>query len=384
MSMDYQVAVIGAGIIGASIAAKLAHLGVSVALIEQGTAGGRGASAYSGGLLRLYDSDPLLMALAARSIGLLDDEPFASAYTPALRRTGMLYRAALEELGPLRDAIGQYHCEQYPMRLLDRDQLATLHPPSVAAPRRLCLYEPHAWVGNVRQAAAALAGQVRRNGLLLEHTEVEAIDCRSRNEVRLTLGEATLRCRAVVIATGAWSGQWLHQGLAGDPGGGLEARSIPLARVACDEDWPLPIIDAATHTYGIPLTPRLVQTGCQPRATAALPAQLPAPDARHAADARIRLERLSSGRAGRIVDILPGFDGYTPDGRPLVGFCSAQSPLYLATGLSGVGFKLAPAIAELAAEDLCRHLAGQTPGPQEQAFSPRRLINAPGGQAAQP
>ncbi|EGH49235.1 hypothetical protein PSYPI_45503, partial [Pseudomonas syringae pv. pisi str. 1704B] len=39
MLIDYEIAVIGAGITGASIAAKLCSAGVSVALIDKGAAG---------------------------------------------------------------------------------------------------------------------------------------------------------------------------------------------------------------------------------------------------------------------------------------------------------------------------------------------------------
>ncbi len=38
MFLDYEIAVIGAGITGASIAAKLCSAGVSVALIDKGAA----------------------------------------------------------------------------------------------------------------------------------------------------------------------------------------------------------------------------------------------------------------------------------------------------------------------------------------------------------
>ncbi len=42
MFIDYEIAVIGAGITGASIAAKLCSAGVSVALIDKGAAGSLG------------------------------------------------------------------------------------------------------------------------------------------------------------------------------------------------------------------------------------------------------------------------------------------------------------------------------------------------------
>jgi glycine/D-amino acid oxidase-like deaminating enzyme len=357
MSMDYQIAVIGAGIIGASIAAKLVDLGLSVALIERGTAGGRGASSYSGGLVRLYDRDPLLMALAAHSIDLLEEEPFFSAYTPALQRTGMLYHAAPDERGRMQEAITRYASARYPMRLLERCEIG-------GEPNRISLFEPHACVGNVRQAAAALAGRVRREWLLLEQCELTAIDCLSPRDVRLAIGNTTLRCRAVVIAAGAWSRQW--------QAGAMQTRAIPLARAHGGQGWLMPVIDASADCYAIPAGPGLVQTGCGPRATADRPEALPAPDMRHVEDACAKLEHLSGDARHCLLDVLPGFDGYTPDGRPLLGWADTDGPVYMATAMCGLGFKLAPAIAQIAAEQLQRHLASETPGLDWAALSPRR------------
>lgn len=400
MFIDYPIAVIGAGIIGAAIAARLTSLGISVVLIDKGAAGSLGASSYSGGLVRLYDRDPLLMELAAMSIGLLDQEPFASAYASALQRTGAIYRAAPDQLECLHAAIKQHASARYPMQLLSGGE------PGFSA-HRSNLFEPHASVGNVRQAVAALAGRVRRDGLLLEHCEVKSLDCRSCDEVLLDIGQATLRCRAVVVAAGAWSQRWL-------PPLGLHTRSIPLARVRTDDEWAMPVIDAVTQSYAIPLSRNLVQTGCGFRDTAPWPQDLKSPDARHAEDARVRIEQLSrsgcepcgsgfSREAARpatadiapvvrvggttrhqVLDLLPGFDSYTPDGRPVVGFCAEDSPLYVATGMSGLGFKFAPAVAQIAAGQLQRHLNGQAPGADWSGLSPSRLMQVTGQARMQP
>jgi glycine/D-amino acid oxidase-like deaminating enzyme len=372
MFIDYQIAVIGAGIVGASIAARLASSGVSVALIDKGAAGSLGASSYSGGLVRLYDGDPLLMELAAWSIGLMDQGVFAATYASALRRTGAIYRAAPDQLMPICNAIERYASERYPMRLLAGHELDGNHFPRCAAGERINLYEPGACVGNVRQAVAALANLVRREGLLLEHCEVKALECRSHDEVWLSLGEATLRCRAVVVAAGAWSPRWLERA-------GLQSRSIPLARVLTDGDWSMPVIDEVTQSYGIPLTRRIIQTGCGYRNTAASPETLAPPDARHVEDACARIGHLlqpsSDTPQHRVLDVVPGFDCYSPDGRPVLGFVSGDSPLYLATGMSGLGFKLAPGVAQIACEQLQGRLAGATPPAHWSAFSPTRLMH---------
>ncbi|MBX8544222.1 FAD-binding oxidoreductase [Pseudomonas cichorii] len=380
MFIDYEIAVIGAGIVGASIAAKLSSTSVSVALIDKGAAGALGSSSYSGGLVRLYDADPLLMELAAYSIGLMDEGIFATTYSNALRRTGMIYRVAPDRLEDVWSAIRQHARVRYPMHLVGTHELDGVHYPHCHKEPRVNLFEPRASVGNVRQAVALLSNVVRQYGLLLEHSEVRSIDCRSSHDVRIELGSATLRCRAVVIAAGAWSPDLL-------PGMdfGLETRSIPLARVMTESTWLMPVIDAVTQTYGIPLTRNIVQTGCGLREAGAWPESLALPDERHALDASQRVQQLSASTGLiSVLDVLPGFDSYSADGRPLVGFCGEHSPVYMATGMSGLGFKLAPAIAQIAYDQLRSHLAGQELSSDWSALSPARARNDSADPSVQP
>ncbi|EPM96816.1 oxidoreductase, FAD-binding protein, partial [Pseudomonas syringae pv. actinidiae ICMP 19070] len=241
-----------------------------------------GASGYSGGLVRLYDNDPLLMELAAYSIGLIDDGIFAGTYARALTRTGVIYRAAADQLGTVCRAIEQYGNARYPMRLLASHELDGERYPQCAAAERINLFEPHACVGNVRQAVAALCQVVRQQGLLLEHHEIKAIECRAPDRVHIEMGDTTLRCRAVVVAAGGWSQHLLPQALQRPLlQAGLEARSIPMARVMTESDWGLPVIDAVTQSYAIPLTRTIVQTGCGLRDRGLWPEHLARPDARH-------------------------------------------------------------------------------------------------------
>jgi len=379
MYIDYDVAVVGAGIIGASIAARLCSAGISVALIDKGAPGASGASGYSGGLVRLYDADPALMALTSLSLGVLPEGVFADTYAKALRRTGVVYRAAFDQAEAIEAAIQRFAGSDYPMRLLSEREWAAMSPHGGRDGERLNLFEAHACIGNVRQASTALANVVRQHGLLLEQCEVKAIECVSRHEVRVALGQATLRCRALVVATGAWTRHLL-------PDLPLRSRSIPLARVSTAGMCSTPVIDAVTQSYAIPLTSRIVQSGCGLRNEARYPEQLAAPDIRHVEDALIRVRSLLGPTPAAVLDVLPGFDSYSVDGRPLIGFCGEDSPVFLASGMCGLGFKLAPGVAQIALEQVQQHLAGAWP--EEglwSMFSPRRVsAAAPAFAAVQP
>lgn len=367
MLMDYDVAVIGAGIVGASIAARLSTAGLAVALIDKGAAGAGGASALSGGLVRLYDPDPLLMDLAAFSIDLMDDGIFANTYARALRRSGAIYRAAPEQMDNLCRAIEQHASPRYPMRLIASRELDGVQLPRCPDQARVNLYEPHACIGNVRLATQLLADIVRRNGLLLEHCEVRAIDCKSPREVHIRLDESTLRCRAVVVAAGGWSRQWI-------PGLQLQTRSIPLARVLTDTECGMPLIDAVSQSYLIPLTRQVMQTGCGFRDTQQSPDDLPPTDLRNRQNAVERVRQLTGCMHPEVLDVLPGFDSYSPDGRPLLGFVGEDSPVFLASGMCGLGFKFAPGIAQIAFEQMQSRLLGQEASAGWSALSPRRAM----------
>lgn len=367
MLMDYDVAVIGAGVVGASIAARLSSAGLAVALIDKGAAGAGGASGLSGGLVRLYDPDPLLMDLAAFSIGLMDDGIFANTYARALQRSGAIYRAAAEQMDNLCRAIEQHASAQYPMRLIASHELDGAQFPRCPDHARVNLYEPRACIGNVRLATQLMADVVRRKGLLLEHCDVRSIECRSRKEVLIGLGGGTLRCRTVVVAAGGWSRQWV-------PGLQLVTRSIPLARVLTKTECCMPVIDAVSQSYLIPLTRQVVQTGCGYRDTHPSPDDLPATDLRNRQNAIKRVRQLTGCANPEVLDVLPGFDSYSPDGRPLLGFIAEDSPLFLATGMSGLGFKFAPGIAQIAFEQVQRRLLDQEASVGWSGLSPKRAM----------
>ncbi len=365
MDIDYQVAVIGAGIVGASIAARLTSLGLTVALLEQGSVASLGASAWSGGLVRLYDADPLLMQLTAHSLQVMRSPVFATTYTQALRCTGVLYRAGVDQQADLQAAIDRHASAEYPMQWLQGHGLYARRDD------RLDLFEPNACVGDVRQATARLCGVLRSQGLVLEHCQVQAIDWQADGSASIHLGQARLRCRVVVLASGAWTRRLL-------PALALESRSIPLARVLTERSWSLPVIDAPSASYAIPLSRHIVQSGCGLRDRAAWPQDLAPPDARHYHDALKRVTQLAGGGQAQVLDILPGFDSYSADGRPLLGFVDDQRGLYVACGLSGLGFKFAPGIADIAGRQVNRYLTTGDPGMASPwtALCARRALHA--------
>ena len=365
----YDVIVVGGGIIGATTAAMLSERGADVALVERRTCAGAGASAYSGGIVRLYDADPLMMRLGAHALRARRTTSVGTAFDQAIRTTGVLYRAPEEELGTIVAAM-EAEGPDYPHQILARDQLSDLT--NFVSPRRdgVDLFEPRGGYGDVRYAVHVMAHIVRDRGTVIEHAEVRKIGALSGGgaEVRLADGYR-LHSRSVVVAAGAWSGQ-LVEGLP------TEARSIPFGLIRVARVLELPIIDIPAGTYAVPSGDGLIGIGCGPRAVATSPEDLPRMDESHRASSLAQLAALTGrSHAAEPVTVLRGFDAYTPDNRPILGFLDDRKTLYVISGLSGLGFKIAPAIADLAADAVRARLFGsaEAAGQLAEAFGPGRF-----------
>ena len=376
MELDCDVAVVGGGVLGATIAAALVDRGLRTALVERGGCGAQGASRHSGGIVRLYDADPVLMALARHSLHCMRARPFGEEFGRSLARTGVLYRAPAAQAEAVQAAIAAAADAHHPVRIG-----AAPDAGAWGAPRdgRLDLWEPQGAVGDVRMAVRSMANRVQRDGLLLENVAVRAIEDDGPHGAVLLLERGRLRCRIVVVAAGPWAGRL-------QPGLGVQARTIPLVRLWAREPARMPVIDAVAGSYVVPLSGRLVQVGSGIRHAAAQPEDLPAPGAAQRADALHRLAQVSGlTETGPVLDVLDGCDAYSPDGRPLVGFAGAGSPVYVAAGMCGIGFKLAPGVADIAAYDIGMRLGGTSPRMADPwtALRPARLREpAPEGQPA--
>jgi len=371
---EFEAIVVGGGIVGACTAAMLAELGVDVVLLDSAVCAGRGASAYSGGIVRLYDADPVMMELGGLALQARRARRFGRVFDTAIRRTGVLYRAAEGEAEAIRNAMETLGDEASPWSFLSRAQLARLTDFVLPQREKLDFFEREGGHSNVRFATHAMAHLVRETAPVLEHMEVARLsrsDC-GLNEVHLS-GGAILRSRVVVVAAGAWTGRLIDH----LP---VEARSIPLALIEMNGAPSLPVIDIPAGTYAVPFGSTLLGVGCGHRTAGPTPDELTGNNELHHADCLKQLAALTGRqRPSTTLSIFNGFDSYTPDNRPLVGFVDEDECVYAITGLAGLGFKIAPAIAELAAQRIRARLRGVGPAPMKlaEAFHPRRFADSP-------
>ena len=210
-----DVAVVGAGLIGLSIAWRLAQTGRSVAVVERGSVG-RGASLAATGMLApAAEHEPgsdLLLPLALESLRRWPD--FRDALQAASGRE-IDYRAD----GTLVIAIGRDEVERLRFRhdLQRRSGVAAewLSGPEVRA--REPLLRPNVTAGilcpldaqvDPRLVMDALLGACEAAGVVIsEGVAVEGLERRGGRVTGLHAAGRTLAADTVILSAGAWSGE---------------------------------------------------------------------------------------------------------------------------------------------------------------------------------
>lgn len=216
-----DVAVVGAGVIGLSIAWRLALRGLSVAVFERATAGAGASLAATGMLAAAAEHEPGchdLLAFALES-----------------QRQWRQFRAALEaqsgvqidfcESGTLVVALGRDEVERLrfrhdlhkrcglPTRWQGGPEVRAMEPalrPSVAAG----LYCADDHQVDPRLVMAALrAAYLAAGGRLFEHCAVAGVDLESGRVAGVVTAAGCCRAPTVVLTTGAWTGDVLPPGI---------------------------------------------------------------------------------------------------------------------------------------------------------------------------
>lgn len=348
MALSCDVIVVGGGIVGSAIGAALAELDISTVLIERGCVGGEGASRYSGGIIRLYDPDLRLMELAGYSFARMQDTRCGAAFASTVRRTGVHFALDGDPAPDALDVARSHEAAAGRVEVLSREEAAeagAVMRPDGPGP---VLREKDGGYGDVRASARMLIQQLRRTGVVLENAAAQ-LDGLSGDAVTLRVGDSHVRGRRLVVAAGSYSGDLI----ADLP---LEVRSIPMLRMITRRPVRSPVIDAACASYMVPVGEGVVQVGSRARSQARRPEGLTFDPDAIAADARQRIEAMT-GEAGfgSPLDIVRGYDVYGEDG-PMIGHLPGRD-LYVATGFSGVGYKLAVGAGWLVARQIAASLS---------------------------
>ena len=347
-----DVVIVGAGTTGLSIAFHLAAGGAGRIVVLERRVVGAGGTGRSVGIIRQLYPTSETTAMVVRSLAVYRDFGGAVGGSAGYVRCGALIGIADGMRGSLEATMGRQRALGVRAELLDPADAERLEPRIDASRLGAVLYEPDSGYADPAGVAAGYAAAARRRGVTIEQdSEVSAVvvDAGGVAAVQTSRGER-IETRVVVNAAGLWSPVVAR--LAGVDLPVVIGRH-PVFVVERDAAFGVPhpvFLDLAGGSYVRPESGGLTLTGSltddetrHPMDPELLGAEVGHDEAVDVLERTGRaLPRLAEARYRR--GWAGAFD-ITPDWMPILD----ESPVrgfWIAAGMSGHGFKLAPAIGE--------------------------------------
>lgn len=368
-SVEYDVVVVGAGVIGCSTAFHLARLGAGrVALVERRHVAW-GASGRSGALVRTHYTNAPEARLALAALPWFEEWEDRIGGSCGFVPTGFVQLVAPADSARLRDNVHRLRDEVgVETDLLDAEELRRLAPYLRVEDGELAAFEPRSGYADPEATTHALAAAAQRLGVtLVEGREVTRIAVEGGRVRGVETAEGRLGCTVVVVAGGNWSRSLLEAIGVSVP---IHPARVQVARfarpgsLAAGPGGHLTLIDRHYGCYARPAgaTETLVGLSASHRPLPDLDDFPRRNDDDFVRVARAQLaHRMPAFAAARYAGGHMGPLDVTDDGKAVLGWAPGLEGLLLAVGMSGTGFKKAPAIGACLAELVTRGAAETAP-----------------------
>jgi glycine oxidase len=346
---DCDVAIIGAGIIGASIAYELASRGASVTVLDSRPVG-QGATQAAAGMLVPYIEGfgkPIL-AMAARSLGMYDE--FIERVTADsgmgvdYHRDGSLQVITADEsCEELRGLAAAAHAAGVRCTLLDALQVRDLEPLVTSHAVAGALIPDHGVVVPGSLLHALTAAATAKGAKFDNCCEVARVAVREGSGFRLERTADHVHARRVIVAGGSWSGRLAIDGVAPLTVRPVRGQLVHLTSPSPASRrviWGSACYLAPSTAGSLSVGATMEEAGFDERATVS--------GVRHLLDAAAELMPALSqaGFGGARVGLRPA----TPDELPIMGPSQKHPGLFYATGHFRNGILLAPLAARVLAD----------------------------------
>lgn len=363
-----DVAIIGAGVHGASAAFHLSSRGVDVALFDQrGPAGG--PTGRSSAICRAYYTNEFLGELAKRSIEMLSNFEQVVGGTAGFKRTGFLWFHPARDVADLEKSIPRLRKVGVVVDRLDPAELARDYPQFNLDGVATALWERDAGYADPTLTTSSLInGAVQLGAKTYLYSKVVSLaETTGGYVVQNDQGKA-VHATKVLLAAGPWTRQ-LGLMVGANLPLTVERHVVAVIRWKGAARMPFGHADLVSGQYYCKPEGELMY--CLGPLTAAEEAD---PDAFNEAlgnDEAFDLTQASAARvpAFREAELVGGWASLydvTPDWQPVIG--EIADGVFVDAGTSGHGFKLAPALGAVVAD-----MVMGDADPRLSQFHPRRF-----------
>ena len=354
MGFDAEVAVIGCGTVGSMTLWQLADRGIDVVGFEAYAPGhDRGAA---GGETRLFR---MAYAEGSAFAGLLSEARELWRELERVSGASLLQQIGGLSIGDpagayLRGLLDSARASRIEVESVGADEAQRRWPQHALLPGEIVVHDPSAGFVRSDLAVVVATDRARQQGARVQrYAPVQDFTADERG-VSIRTRDGVWRVRTAVITAGSWSAHFL-------PGLELAPRRVPLSWFSPldpglwgPDRFPVFIRESeGVHLYGAPA----VDGGAVKVAGAVRARDITDPDAvqrRHDTwETEVMVDAVTRFLPGLRPDPIRAdayTDLYTPDAMPVVGPVPGLPGVFCATGFSGKGFKMAPAIGNAVAE----------------------------------
>jgi sarcosine oxidase subunit beta len=361
MAESVDVVIVGGGIAGASTAYFLARLGIHNVLVLERSSVAAGASGRASGLVVFCEANhPGQAALLKASADFYASWEEQIGGAPAITRVGALMPVSAPDLHLLEREVAIMQDAGHDVRLVERDEIATLAPAWYRDDIAAAAYSPSSGYIDPPMITSAVMNRARSLGVrVYQGAEVLAIDVEGGRVTGVVANRGTIKAPMVIIAAGAWSapiGRLVGADLRVEPSRGMVAHLKPPASMP----YPFPVSgDDKNHVYFRPEPGGLVLAADE--GPDDYPDEPPADPDRFDPTTpewfgRWVVQHLSRRiPAMRDAEIVGGHAGVLPkgpDNYPLLGAMQEARGLYCICDTGGNGMTASPGLGRALAESI--------------------------------
>ena len=347
MTQSYDAIIIGAGVVGTSIAFHLAERGLKPLIVERRTVAS-GATGHSSGLVRMhYD------LRAESELAFVSFKQYFSNWRERVggecgfMQTGFLQIAKREHEDKLRGNVANHQRIGINTSVITADDVKKLFPDLLTDQFDFAAYEPDSGYADATLTTNSMLEAAKRMGAtLIQNCEVTGILVASGGRVSgVTTTRGDLSAPIIVNAAGTWAAHIGRMASVDIPFQTWTHDVAFLHRPPSLGRFPA-VIDDTINCYFRPEGSALILAAGEDESLRNEPPdaedQTPTPNfLDNLIDAM--LKRIPKLEESGLHSIHVGRDGISLDQRPILGAAGPKG-FYLACGMSGTGFKISPAV----------------------------------------